>query len=400
MQVPRAWGDRRYLIWTVGAVAVIALIAIAAMHRMPAAPTVTPARDPEMVLAQVASPTPAERADRARAAQGDRASAVRLATHLHQLATEHADPRYDGRAQAVLARWWAQPTPPDDVLYLRAVIRQHIHDFAAARADLDTLIQHDPGDPNARLTRAAVATVMGDLATAAADCNSLASAGDLIVTACAAPLYRAGGDLGAAYARLDTALAGGASPDFEGWARVSLGEIARARGDDTAAEKAFRAALALTPTDTYTLSALADLLLDGKRDAEAADLLRTAGEGADNLLLRLAIAEHRLGDPAAAVHTKVIRGRLEAGMARGDYTHQREYGRYLLELANDPRGALKAALMNWDLQKESTDARLVIDCAAAAHDPGAAKAVLAWNAEHKITDAVIDRAVARLGGAK
>jgi hypothetical protein len=220
---------------------------------------------------------------------------------------------------------------------------------------------------------------------------------DLLVLACSAPIARAGRDLGSAYAELDRALAAGtASTGVEVWARTGLGELARARGDDTAAEKAFRAALALAPTDTYTLAQLADLMLDGQRDAEAADLLRASGE-ADGLLLRLAIAERRLGDPAAAVHTKVIRARLEAGIARGDYTHQREYGRYLLELAGDPAGALRAALQNWDLQKESIDARLVLDAARAAHDPGAAQVVLEWNAQHRVTDAVVDRAAAALG---
>jgi len=385
-------------VWAAGAIAIAALVAAAAMRSRPAPPRVVAGSDGQ-ILAQVEPPSARDAADRARAAAGDRAAAVRLAYRYVELGRKHADPRYHGRAQAVLAAWWREPTPPDDVLFLRATIRQAVHDFAAARADLDLLVRRHPDDPNARLTRAAVAGVTGDLATATADCAAV-DAGEVVAAACVAPLVRAGGDLGAAYARLERALAAG--PNANGvdvWAWTALGELARQRGDDTAAERAFRTALDQDSTNTYTLAQLADLLLDGQRDKDAADLLRGAGE-ADNLLLRLAIAERRLRDPAARVHTKVIEARLRAGIERGDYTHQREFGRFLLELADDPRGAVRAALQNWDLQKESIDGRLVLDAAAAAGDRDAARGVLAWNAEHHVSDAMIERARAKLGGAR
>jgi tetratricopeptide (TPR) repeat protein len=396
VQVPRAWGDRR-LAWGVASIAIAAAVAAAATRSRPEAPVVS-GGDRDQVLAQVEPASAAERAELARARAGDRAVAVKLALRYVEHGRKLADPRYHGRAQAVLARWWREPTPPDDVLFLRATIRQAIHDFAAARADLDLLITRDPTDPNARLTRAAVAAVTGDLATAATDCASLVPAGELVVLACAAPIVRAGGDLGAAYDSLERALAAAGSemaPGVAVWAWTSLGELARQRGDDPAAERAFQAALSIEPANTYGLAQLADLYLDHRRDADAADLLRGAGE-ADNLLLRLAIAEHRLGDRAAAIHTRLIKTRLDAGIARGDYTHQREYARLLLDLVGDARGALRAALDNWQLQKELVDGQLVLEAAAAAGDPGAAAAVIAWHDQHQVRDALIDRARARL----
>jgi hypothetical protein len=384
----------------VAVAAIGALVVAAALHR-PAEPPALVRAAADQVLAQVEAPSDVDRAERARAAAGDRGAAVALARRYVDLGRAHADPRYHGRAQAVLAPWWSEPAPPSDVLLLRATIRQAVHEFAAARADLDLLIRRDDGDLNARLTRAAVATVTGDLATAIADCRAVAAAGPLVAAACAAPLVRAGGDLAAASTEL-TGLIGGrgtGDPGVDVWAWTALGELARHRGDDAAAEQAFRAALAVAPTDGYTLAQLADLLLDAHRDRDVVELLRPHGE-ADNLLLRLAIAETRLRDPAGRVHAKVLRARLEAGVARGDYTHQREHGRYLLELASDARGALRAALRNWELQKESIDARLVLDAAAAAGEPRAADGVLAWNAEHRVTDAVIERARAALGGGR
>ena len=416
VQLPRWEGDlRRPLLVGAGLVAIGALCATAAMQPRGAAPAVT-APPAATVLAQVAAADPIESAERARAAAGDRGAAVRLAHRYVDLGRAHADPRYHGRAEAVLERWWRQPTPPDDVLYLRATIRQAVHDFAAARADLDLLVERRPDDVNARLTRAAVATVMGDLATARGDCEATALSpsaerseagpergverltGEVIAAACAAPLASAGGDLAAASARLSRAL--DAAPADDGvlvWARTSLGELARQRGDDPAAEAAFRAALALDPTAAYTLVQLADLYLDAYRDADAADLLRGAGE-ADPVLLRLAIAEKRLGDPAWTVHARVVRERLLAGMARGDGTHQREYALYLLELGDDAAGALAAARRNWTLQKEPIDARLVLDLAYITGEPGAARDVLAWLAANHVTDAVLAKSRARVEG--
>jgi hypothetical protein len=351
---------------------------------------------PDTVLARVAAPDPAIAREHARAAAGDRAAAVRIARRYIALARQHADPRYHGRAQAVLARWWHDDDAPDDVVLLRATIRQAVHEFAAARGDLDRLVARGARDPQIRLTRAAVATVMGDFAVARADCAAIAeSAGELIAAACDAPLAMAGGDLQTAYDRLAAASAGGAAPGIAAWASTTLGEVARQRGDDAAAERHFRSALAIAPTDTYCMAQLADLLLDGNRAADAADLLRGAAE-ADGLLLRLAIAERRAGDPAGAVHASAFAERMDATLARGDTTHMRERARQLLDLDGDARGALAAALDNWNLQHEPADARLVIDAAVAAGRPEAAATVTRWLDDNRIRDAVIDRARARL----
>ena len=52
-----------------------------------------------------------------------------------------ADPRYLGRAQAALEPWWNAPTPPVEILVLRATIKQSQHEFMAALDDLDAAIR-------------------------------------------------------------------------------------------------------------------------------------------------------------------------------------------------------------------------------------------------------------------
>ncbi len=64
-----------------------------------------------------------------------------------------ADPRRYGQAQAVLQPWWSAADAPTEVRVLRAVIRQALHDFKGAEADLDAILATDPRNAQARLTR-------------------------------------------------------------------------------------------------------------------------------------------------------------------------------------------------------------------------------------------------------
>ena len=61
--------------------------------------------------------------------------AVALATKLIEQSRSEGDPRFLGQAQAVLAPWLNHPTPPSSTLLLRAMIRQHAHEFDLALAE-------------------------------------------------------------------------------------------------------------------------------------------------------------------------------------------------------------------------------------------------------------------------
>src|SRR6185503_1024717 len=155
-----------------------------------AAATYVPSR-PEVVVATVPTRDPDEvAARRSLAAAPER---VELAVELAGADVERyrvlSDPRYLGRAQATLARWWKLAEPPPDVLFLRATIEQAVHEFAEARADLDRLVRLRPEDAQAQLTRAVVATVTGDYAAARQSCRAIAGLVSAIVVAtCEAPL--------------------------------------------------------------------------------------------------------------------------------------------------------------------------------------------------------------------
>src|SRR5215470_8142569 len=81
----------------------------------------------------------------------DAALAARVARLAIDAARRRSDPRFWGKAEAVLAPWWAEAAPPDDILLLRATVRQARHDFARALADVDALLARRPGDAQAHL---------------------------------------------------------------------------------------------------------------------------------------------------------------------------------------------------------------------------------------------------------
>src|SRR4051812_63500 len=138
-----------------------------------------------------------------------------------------SDPRYLGRAQAILAPWWRLPQPPADVLLLRATIEQSVHQFGEARADLDHLVVARPADVQAQLTRAVVATITADYAAARASCRAVAQlATPLVAAACEAPLDAVAGKAGEAQARLAKLLLATRDPEpaVRGWVLTELAE--------------------------------------------------------------------------------------------------------------------------------------------------------------------------------
>jgi Tfp pilus assembly protein PilF len=347
-----------------------------------------PRRDPQEV---------AER--QALAASPDRVElAVTLARADIQRARSLSDPRYLGRAQATLGRWWKLAEPPPDVLLLRATIEQSLHDFTSARTDLDRLVALRPDDAQAHLTRAVVATVTADYAAARTSCTALEHlAAALIVEACRAPLDAIEGDADGAYRRLGAAVNDpAADPNLRAWAQGTLAELAIQRGDEAGAATLLRGILAADPDDAYARAALADVLMQ-QHDPAACSALLKGYEQIDNLLVRRAIAEHAARGRDATRLVQAMHDRIAAAAERKDRIHMREEAMFVLAVDGDAPRALELARANWDVQKELADARLFAAAATAARDRAAAAPVLAWTEAHHVRDARLTAALATLG---
>jgi hypothetical protein len=318
------------------------------------------------------------------------ALAVQIARQDLVFARSNADPRWLGRAEAVLAPWPLQADAPPETILLRATILQSNHEFAASIGALDMILAREPGNAQARLVRAAVLTVGARYRPALEDCAAVAIRYlGLAPDSCTASVMAMMGAAPQAMRAVTLSLA--QNPGELGpvrlWATTLAAEIA-ARLDDSSAESRFAQALAIGANDPYLLGAWTDWLLDHSRAAEVVPLLSHLTR-IDPLLLRLAIAETGLGLSQAAGHVADLSARFEAARLRGDTVHRREEARFSLVLLHDPARALQLARANWEVQREPADARILLESAIAARDPGAAAPVLSWIAENHVQDTTL-----------
>lgn len=356
----------------------------------------TPADDSKVVehLPTRTDPVQRElRALRAAAAANptDVRSAALLARRYIEQARVEGDPRYLGYAQAALGPWWSKPTPPDAILVLRATLRQSTHHFKEALDDLSIVVRNNSDNAQAWITRATVLTVLGDFTAAKASCMRLYSrAPELVVQTCLSGIGSISGEARASYDQLKAALAraSDADPDIRIWTITLLAEMAVRLGDKTAAEDWFKQAMAFGEPDSYLLAAYSDFLLDQQRAPEVVRLLKDKTR-IDSLLLRYAIALKATGGPEAARQRDALTQRFDAAMLRGDTVHQREQARFELALRGDAKAAVRLAKLNWAVQKEPADLRILAESAAASGDAEATELVRQWIAKARIEDASI-----------
>lgn len=321
-----------------------------------------------------------------------------LARRYIEQARAEGDPRYLGYAQAALAPWWKQAQAPDAVLVLRATLRQSTHHFAEALADLSTVLSRDSGNAQAWLTRATVQMVTGDFAAAKASCMRLYSrAPALVAQTCLSNVGSINGDARASFASLKAALDKhpDAEPGVRTWVQTLLAEMAARSGDDAQADALFRQAMAGAEPDSYLLAAYADFLLDRGRAPEVVKLLKDKGR-IDSLLLRQAIALKAVGAADAPAQMDALRTRFDAAMLRGDTVHQREQARFELALRNDAQAAVKLAKLNWAVQKEPADLRILVESAAASGDRAAMQTALDWIGKTRLEDRTIATPLAKI----
>jgi Tfp pilus assembly protein PilF len=345
---------------------------------------------------------PAERALRAQrnalsVKPYDAALAIATAREYIRKGRAQGDPRYFGYAQAALASWWNTADAPAEILILRADIKQAAHDFAGALRDLNLVLEHDPGDVNAALTRAIILQVKGRYDQARPDCATLLDAArvaphlQLTAVTCAASVASFSGNAAQSFDALRRTLqnsAGIGGADIP-WALTTLADIAVRLGRPRAAEKYFRAALTLGE-DTWLLGAYADFLLQQGRPQEVIELLKDDTE-VDSLLLLLALAEQDLDLPQLGEHIGILRERFAASRLRDDQRHLREEARFALRLLDQPRQALKLARTNWKVQREPEDARILMEAALAALNPRAAQPVILFLDRTKLQDVRLER---------
>ena len=319
---------------------------------------------------EAAGPDPVVTTLPARGAPPSRDPLVTAQRHL-QRARITDDPREDSYAEAALAPLFASGRPPVAASFLRAVLEQRRHDFAAANRDLDAVLAAEPNHPDARLTLAFVELATGQAHAAEHTCEALRTAASLYVQdACFASVWMRLGRSREALVKLQRWTKGdsGLGPGELAWL-YSLQAEAAENLDLPEAEADYAKSLELDPADRYTRVTYADWLLDHDRAREVLDVVRAPGEETDALLLRRALAERATGGAFGPAAT-TLRARYDAMTARGDPLHLREEVRFraAFDPTPDPAKLLALSLANYGNQREPWDARVLLEaCVRAGH---------------------------------
>jgi tetratricopeptide (TPR) repeat protein len=303
---------------------------------------------------------------------------VSLARAAIELGRNSADPRYYGQAEAALVPWWTDGQAPNDVKLLRATIRQAFHQFDLALADVDAVIAADPGNAQARFSRAFIHLTRGEPTEAAKDCAALEGPQlKLIAAICMARADALTGKGEEAAKGLILVLAEErrANIAMKKFALTVLADIKTGLGDWATTTRYYQQVIAAGNADVATVAAYADILLALNKPKDALELLEDQGS-ADIVILRQAIAAKRSGDRRFGQWQAILADRFAANQSSGNRVHLREEARYLLDVLDEAGAALPLALENFTVQKEPADAELLLRAAIAMKDAKAAQPVL------------------------
>ncbi|MGA7298483.1 MAG: tetratricopeptide repeat protein [Rhodanobacteraceae bacterium] len=329
----------------------------------------------------------------------DMHAALTLARAYIDYGRSTGDARFIGRALAVIEPWLKQSPIPVPVALLHATIRQNRHRFKDARAQLQHIVQREPGNAQAWLTLATVAMVQGDLGTANHACIKLASTGgNFMGTACTASLRALSGHNAQAMALLRLIQDPGpkAPADIKSWIQGLMADVAVRMGDAGLAERHFQQALQWTPDDNFLLADYADFLLDQGRPAEAASLVRPYAQS-DTSFLRMVMAEKAQGLPAAESDAHTMQERFAAMDERGSHVYRREQAGFVLQVLGQPDQALRLARQNWQVQRAPKDVLVYLQAALAADKPEDAQPALRFVARTGLDDARLTPLITALG---
>jgi tetratricopeptide (TPR) repeat protein len=382
---PRMQQDRLFIFFAV------VLLSAAYLPRTQAGPYVPSSGS--AVLAELPAGTRHADVSARRLAQGRLDVAIPLAQFYIQQSRLSGDLRYLGYAEAVLAPWVTQNPPVPDVLVLQATLQQSRHEFSASLATLERALSARPNDPQALLVRATVLRVLGRYSEAGAACEQFSRLVDARLGAiCIQSLRGLNGHLESAYVELTRVSSQGWLNSEKSWLYSELGEMAVRLGRDADAQRWFEQDLNLVPTDFYVRAAYADLLLRQARPGEALTLLQ-GRESFEPLLLRIAIAQRQLHDPGLAQSSARLRAAFAAETQRGEAVHRREQARFLLEVEDQPKLSLAAALENWAVQREPDDVLVLVNAAKAAGRPAAAEPALEFLRAQGQSDVRVNAAI-------
>lgn len=315
--------------------------------------------------------------------------AIELAQAYLRLGQDNNDPRYYGLAESVLQPWW-NTTTNKNILLLKMSILQFGHNFSQAMNVLNQIEKIDPNNVQVPLQRANLYRLTGeyDLSIKACEALSWASLARQR-NICLASIE--GLRLSSVEARQKTKklrammqLGRDLSADEKLWSLQVIAELLYAHGYWQEAKSVIQQGLDIKPSDIYLLAMYADILLQNKDYVRVIEVL-TPHYQYSPLLVRLLIAEDALDSPDFQNHKQIMQARWRESELSGDQTHARELTLYLLYVEKNIPKAMEFALINWQSQKEITDAVLLYTVAQSMQDTEVIKKVNQWQEYNNIS---------------
>ena len=357
-----------------------------------------PKSDDEVLFVIPKGLTPSSAPVTADIGQSDPEGTEIVVAELLAQARKSGDPRLYGQAQAKLTPWWKDKELSGRLLLHRANIKQFNHQFQPALVDLRKFLQKDPLDLKGQLMLMSVHLVLGQFEDAARACQAIGQINVMIQKICTAGVLSQSGKSDEALTILQP-LEGLIEIRFRAVLPYFVWTMADAyarqgRLDD--AVKYYGIGLELSPNERFALAALADLWFDKNESQKTLIALKEQTQH-DGLLVRLAIAQRRGGDPGLASSVAELKARFEREGLRGASRHDREGALFQLHVLGNGKEALQLAKANWEVQRETTDVRIYLDAAVAEKSETDLKDIVNWMKKSGYRDATCTSILKKAG---
>jgi hypothetical protein len=318
-----------------------------------------------------------------RANPNDIETATNAARLSFLAAMNEGDPRWLGNARAMINPWWGRQDLPAQSLFIRALVRQGLHEFDAALVDLNLAIGKDSAQPEFWAWRFAIYMVKADIHQAKQECQAIGTRfGNSEQAGCQAVLLYRTGSPQQAIAQLDSLMR---HPDYQGryaqeWLAYHRGEAQRVAGNHAGAIAVWSAYLDKNAKSHVLQLALVELLNEQQKFAAAWKHNATTPRS-DALLVQAIKTSQGLQNGQADQLRREFNDRLTQQTSRGDFVNERPVIDYLLNVVGDSRQALAMAQQSWKTQREPADAFLFAQAAIQNNTPRQAAEILKWQAE-------------------
>ena len=336
-----------------------------------------------------------------RANPQDISTATSAAKTAFLAALRHGDLRWLGTAKAMLDPWWVKPDLPSDTFFVRALVRQGMHDFGGALNDLNAAISADANQSQFWAWRFAVYMVRSEIAKASAECQAIGERfGAAEKESCSAVLLYRTGKPELAIEKFNELAR---HPDYQGenaqeWLAFHQGEARRVAGDVQAANKVWQSYLKQGRAAHGIQVALIDSLIN-VGDFASALRLNMGPQRSDALLVSAIQAAQALNNGQDAVLRADIEQRLMQRELRGESLNERPFVKYYLYVRQDPRKALEMAKESWKTEREPADALLFAQAALRSGEPLQAASLLQWQTETGYKEPEFDRLLGQIKSA-